>query len=291
MPITAQQVADRIKGEIGAEWRSPSADVFHAGDPASPVTGIVTTFAPSLDVLRHAASAKKNMIISREAPFWARNAPGSGRGGRNAAAGTAASKTGANGTAGQNATATLKRNYIESNHLIVWRFFDNWNARKQDGQLLGLARALGWEKNYKPSGGEPWAKGNGFFTLQPATLRDVAQTIKKTLKMKSIRIIGDPGVRVTKAALSHGMYQVSDLQKHLAEPGVDLVVIGEPVEWEASPYFADVVAAGQKKGMIILGSEVSEEPGCGEMANWLKTFITEAPVEWFPAGEPAWMPY
>ena len=291
MPITAQQVADRIKGEVGAGWRSPSSDVFHAGDPASPVTGIVTTFAPSIEVLRHAVSVKKNMIISREAPFWARNAPGSGRGGRSAVAGTAASGTRASGAAGQNATAAFKRNYIESNHLIVWRLFDNWNARKQDGQLLGLARALGWEKNYKPSGGEPWAKGNGFFTLQPATLRDVALSIKKTLKMKSIRIIGDPGCRVTKAALSHGMYQVSDLQKHLAEPGVDLVVIGEPVEWEASPYFADVVASGQKKGMIILGSEVSEEPGCGEMANWLKTLITEAPVEWFPAGEPAWMPY
>jgi hypothetical protein len=54
---------------------------------------------------------------------------------------------------------------------------------------------------------------------------------------------------------------------------------------------ADVVASGQKKGMLVLGQEVSEEPGCGLIADWLKTFVKEVPVEWIPAGEPAWMPY
>jgi putative NIF3 family GTP cyclohydrolase 1 type 2 len=281
MPITAQQLVDRVHQQFGTAWRAQSADTLHSGNPESEVSGVVTAFAPSLEVLRHAVAVKKNMIISREAPFWARTAPGSGRGGGRGAATSAA----------ENPTLRFKRDYIASNNLVVWRFFDNWNARPQDPQLLALARALGWEKNYKPSGGEPWAKSNGFFTLPPSTLKEMTQTIKKTLKMKSIRIIGDPDTRVSKAALSHGMYQVADLEKHLAEPGVDLVVIGEPVEWEASPYFDDVVASGQKKGMIVLGSEVSEEPGCGEMANWLRTFITEVPIEWFPTGEPAWMPY
>jgi hypothetical protein len=43
--------------------------------------------------------------------------------------------------------------------------------------------------------------------------------------------------------------------------------------------------------MIVLGQEVSEEPGCVEMAAWLKSFISEVPVEWIPTGEPGWMPY
>ena len=49
------------------------------------------------------------------------------------------------------------------------------------------------------------------------------------------------------------MCQVADLEKHMGEAGVDLVVIGEPVEWEASPYFADLVASGQRTGLIVLG--------------------------------------
>jgi hypothetical protein len=76
------------------------------------------------------------------------------------------------------------------------------------------------------------------------------------------------------------------MSKILQEPGLDAVVIGEPVEWEASPYFMDAIASGQKKGMIVLGQQASEEPGCGEMAAWLKSFIAEVPVEWMPAGEP-----
>jgi len=42
------------------------------------------------------------------------------------------------------------------------------------------------------------------------------------------------------------------------------------------------------KALILLGNEVSEEPGSGEVAAWLKTFVSEVPVEWLPAGEPFW---
>jgi hypothetical protein len=101
-----------------------------------------------------------------------------------------------------------------------------------------------------------------------------------------------PGYYGPQAALSHGMYHLPDLRQLLAEPGVDLVVLGEP-QWEneLSLYNFDLHAAGIKKGMIVLGQEVSEEPGSGEMAAWLRTFVNEVPVEWIPSGEPSWMPY
>ena len=184
-----------------------------------------------------------------------------------------------------------KRDYIAANNLIVYRFFENWSSRQPDAQLQGLAKALGWEKFYKPSGGQPWATNNGFFAIPPASLKDTAQTIKRTLKMKSMRVGGDPHVRITKAALSHGMYWLSDIQQLLKEPGVDLLVMGEP-QWENELclYSFDLHAAGLKQALILLGQEVSEEPGCGEMAVWIKSFISEVPVEWVPTGEPAWMP-
>jgi putative NIF3 family GTP cyclohydrolase 1 type 2 len=294
MAITAQQITDRIQQKLGSGWKDSSVDTFLAGNRDSEVKGVVTTFAPSLDVLRKAVASGKNMIVSRESPYWAR------------AAGQARPGTGANGGGAANGGGRgrgqpsmdgdpvyrMKRDYIASNNLIVYRFFDNWNARPQDPQLQGLAKALGWEKFYKPSGGEPWATNNGFFAIPPATLKATAQSIKKTLNMKSIRVGGDPNIQVTKAALSHGMYWIADLKKMLAEPGVDLIVVGEP-QWEneLSLYNFDLHAAGLKKGMIVLGQEVSEEPGCREMAAWLKSFISEVPVEWISTGEPSWMPY
>ena len=280
MALTAQAVADRIQQKVGSGWKSPSADGFAAGDPNTEVKGVVATFAPSLDVLNKAVAGGKNMVISRESPFWARPAAAGRGGGRGAA------------PMDNDPVYKAKHDYIAANNLVVYRLFDNWNARQPDAQLQGLAKALGWEKNYKPSGGVPWGTNNGFFEIPPATLKVTAQNIKKKLNMKSIRCGGDPDITVHKAALSHGMYYLTDLRKLLAEPGVDLVVLGEP-QWEneLSLYNFDLHAAGKKVGMIVLGQEVSEEPGSGEMAAWLKSFVSEVPVEWIPAGEPAWMPY
>jgi putative NIF3 family GTP cyclohydrolase 1 type 2 len=311
MAITAQAIVDRVRQKLGSGGKDSPVDTFLAGNPDSEVKGIVTTFAPSLEVLSKAVAAGKNMIISRESPFWARgtNPGGTGPGGTAPgppgfasappAGGARAGAPGGGGGGGRGQVSMdndpiyrMKRDTIAAHNLIVYRLFDNWNARQPDGQLQGLARALGWEKSYKPSGGQPWGTGNGFFTIRPATLEATARSIKKTLKMKSIRIVGDPETRVAKAALSHGICWLVDLQKLVAEPGVDLVLIGEPMwENEVAAYFFDIVASGQKKGLIVLGQEVSEEPGCGEMAAWLRSFVSEVPIEWIPTGEPCWMPY
>jgi len=40
----------------------------------------------------------------------------------------------------------------------------------------------------------------------------------------------------------------------------------------------------------VLGHVISEENGMNECARWLKTFISEVPVEFIPAGEPFWSP-
>ena len=67
-------------------------------------------------------------------------------------------------------------------------------------------------------------------------------------------------------------------------------MIGEAREWEGIEYAQDLIASGQKKGMIVLGHAISEEAGMANCAKWLKTFISEVPVEFVPAGEPFWTP-
>jgi putative NIF3 family GTP cyclohydrolase 1 type 2 len=296
MAITAQAIVDRIKKTTGPGWKSTSVDAFLAGNPQSSVKGIVTTFAPSLEVLHKAVASGKNMIISRESPYWARDRaqirPGSGGFGPDTQPAESGGAGGAPSSMDSDPAYRAKRDYIAANNLIVYRFFENWSARQPDPQLQGLARALGWEKNYKPAGGMPWATNNGFFEIPPMTLKERAQNIKQTLKLNSIRVGGDPDIPVTKAALWHGMYWLADLQRMLAEPGVDLIVAGEP-QWENELclYNFDLHAAGVRKGLIILGQQASEEPGGGEMAAWLKSFISEVPVEWIRTGEPDWMPY
>ena len=296
MSITAQAIVDRIQQKIGPGWKDTAVDAFMAGSRDSEVKGVATTYAPSLEVLRKAVAAGRNMIVSRESPYWARTnawgggtqfqgVPGPWPNGPN----FSRPETGVPET---DPTYKAKSEYIAANNLVIYRFFANWNAQPVDYQLKGLAKALGWEKRYKPSGGEPWAHNNGFFELPPATLKETAIALKKKLNIKGIRVGGDPDTVVHKAALSHGMYWLTDLQKLYAEPGVDLLVMGEP-QWEneISLYSFDVADSGQKKGYIVLGQEISEEPGMGEMAGWIKSFVPEVPVEHISASEPFWMPY
>lgn len=287
MGFTAQNVIDRIQRQLPG-WKSPSVDAFLAGKPDTDVKGIATSFAPSLEVLHKAVAGGKNFIISREAPYWARNTPpgAAGRGGGGGGRGPAANAM------ADHPTYKAKQDYIAANNLVVYRFYDNWNARQPDPQVQALARALGWDKSVKASGGAPVSPSSGFFTIPPATLKETAQSLKKTLKIKNIRCGGDPNIKVSKAALYPGLCPFPDMQQLLAEPGVDLIVMGEP-QWEIynGQYSFDLQSAGIKKGMIIIGHEPSQEPGSGEMAAWLKQFITEVPIEWLPAGDPTWMPY
>src|SRR5580700_8309919 len=126
MAITAQQIADRIQQQIGPDWKTPSVDVILAGKGDTTVTGIVTTYAPSLDVMRKAVASGKNMIVSRETPFWARNSAGGRGGGRAGGGGRGGSGGRAGGAAAGNAaeldpTEKFKRDYIAANNLVVWR--------------------------------------------------------------------------------------------------------------------------------------------------------------------------
>lgn len=246
-PLTAQQIAERIKANSPASPPRPSADGFAAGDPSIPITGIATTFVATFEVLRRAAAAGRNLIVARESPYWNRSPQ----------------------ALSNNPLFLAKQEFIDTHKLVIYRF------GAMDAQLAGLAKALGW--------GAPQGIS---FRLPSTTLQALEQDISSKLKIHAARVIGAPNTKVTTVALTHGLISTPDLAKVLREQDVDAVVIGEPVEWEASPYFQDVIASGKKKGLIAIGLEASEEPGSGEVAAWLKSFISEVPVEWMPAGEP-----
>ena len=93
-PLTAQQIVDRVKQQIGVEWSSDDVDTFKAGDPATVITGVVTTSMATLDVLQKAVQAGANLVITAAPTFYTRadlSAPGGrGAGGGGGAAGRGA---------------------------------------------------------------------------------------------------------------------------------------------------------------------------------------------------------
>ena len=62
---TAQAVVQRVQSALGGEWMADGLDGFKAGDPNTPVKGIVTTAMATMDVLKQAMEVGKAVLGSR----------------------------------------------------------------------------------------------------------------------------------------------------------------------------------------------------------------------------------
>ncbi len=259
--LTARQVIERIRKNVGVPWKTPTVDTFKAGNPDGPVKGIATTVMATLAVLKKAAAAGKNLVISHEPTFWSH-------------LDTTAELAG-------DPVYQDKLGFIEKNGMVVWRFHDHWHARKPDAMLTGLAETLGWSR-YKTG-----ADGRRY-TLPETTLAEMAASIDTPLGARGLRVLGDPAGKGSTGAMRPGAGESAGARKALLE--ADVLVVGEQREWETVEYAQDAIASGRKKGMVILGHAISEDPGMRLCAEWLKTLVSEVPVEWIPAGEPFWRP-
>ena len=71
-PLTAETAAKHIQDALGGDWQSNGPDGFKAGDPSTIVKGIATTAMATLDVLKQAAQAGTNLVLSYEPTFYGR---------------------------------------------------------------------------------------------------------------------------------------------------------------------------------------------------------------------------
>ncbi len=264
--LTARDVIARIQQQVGVPWQSDTVDTFKAGNPDSLVSGIAVTMMATLDVLQRAAAAGDNLIITHEPTFFdhldiSDQLP----------------------EKDTDPVLAAKRQFIAEHGLVIWRFHDHWHARNPDGIEAGMVHALGWEKFQD-------ANNQYLFTIPETPLEKLAAEIKQKLGIRIVRVVGDPGLRITKLALAPGAAGLTRQAKALEMPGVQALVIGEAQEWEAVEYVADAVSEGRQKSLIILGHIPSEQAGMEECTSWLKTFVTEVPIQFVPAREPFWSP-
>ena len=270
-PLTAQEVVDRIRKTLGTPWQPDSLDTFKAGDPATEVTGIATTAMATMDVLTRATKEKANLIITLEPTYFGRLDAQPAPGGRGQA-----------GISLDDPVYTAKKDFIQKNGQVVWRFTDHWRTHKPDPFVAGLARTLEWSKYQVDD--DP-----ARYDLPAVTLGSLADDLARRLNARAgIRVVGDPQARVRRIALLPGVSTLATAMKTL--PACDVLLAGETREWESVEYAQDTVASGQKKGLIMLGRVLSQDPGMNVCAEWLTSLIPEVPVRWLPAGDPYWRP-
>jgi putative NIF3 family GTP cyclohydrolase 1 type 2 len=260
--LSALDVIERIQKDIGVAWKPDTVDAFKAGDPATPVTGIVTTSMATIAVLRQAITVGANLVITAEPTFFSRTDTRESVAGRE--------------------VVVAKNELIARNQLVVFRLRDHWRLRRPDPLAQGLGEALGWAR-YAAAG------DSSRYEIPSVTLTALVRQTRKRLDARGgIRVIGDPRTRVRTVALLPGS---TPLAASLAAlPHVDVVIAGEVREWESAEYARDMVDAGHRKGLILLGRILSEEPGMQVCANWLKALVPDVSVRHIAAGDPYWRP-
>ncbi|HXM91306.1 MAG TPA: Nif3-like dinuclear metal center hexameric protein [Candidatus Dormibacteraeota bacterium] len=263
-PLTARGVVQRIQEHVGIPWQKETVDTFKAGDPDTKVTGIAVTMMATFGVLQRAAASGANLIITHEPTFYnhlddfteipqKQNDP----------------------------VLAEKLALIKEHHLVVWRFHDHWHKRTPDGIEAGMTHALGWEAFQD--------KQNQYlFTIPETTLDKLAAVLKARLELHTMRVVGDPQMKVTRVALSPGSAGMQREIGALEKPDIQLLITGESREWETVEYTADAISEKKNKALIILGHIPSEQAGMEECTRWLKTFVSEVPINFVPAAQPFW---
>jgi putative NIF3 family GTP cyclohydrolase 1 type 2 len=263
-PLTAREVIQRIQEHVGVPWQKETVDTFKAGDPDTKVTGIAVTMMATFDVLQRAAASGAKLIITHEPTFYnhlddLKEIP----------------------QKENDPVLAEKLAFIKEHHLVVWRFHDHWHRRTPDGIEAGMTHALGWEAFQD--------KQNQYlFTIPEITLDKLAAELKARLELHTMRVVGDPQMKITRVALSPGAAGMQREIGALENPDIQLLITGESREWETVEYAADAVSEKRNKALIVLGHIPSEQAGMEECTRWLKTFVSEVPVNFVPAEQPFW---
>lgn len=261
--MTAAEVVNLIKNNVTCQWQSKTVDTFKGGNPDDEVKGIATTFMATFNVLKKAKSKGLNFIITHEPTYY------------NHFDETAQFE--------DDKVVAEKMRFIKENHLIVFRFHDHWHTTNPDGIISGMISRLGWGKYLQD-------KNNLIFVLPEMTVKDLATSLQEKFNATAVRVVGDPGMEVTNAALVVGAPGSMPQIKSLERDDVEVLIAGETHEWETVEYVRDAVSMGKKKALILIGHLNSEEAGMDYCAKWLKGFVKDIPIEFITSGDPLWNP-
>ncbi|MEZ4828236.1 MAG: Nif3-like dinuclear metal center hexameric protein [Bacteroidia bacterium] len=256
--MTIQEAIDTIIAEIPGGRKAQTVDTVKSSDPSQKLTGIVTTFLATVDVIRTAIKKGANLIITHEPTYynhldetdWLKNDP----------------------------VYTYKRELLEKNNIVVWRFHDYWHTYRPDGILTGFLRDMKWESYVDDT-------NDNICVIPETTLEKLAKEFSKKLHLDRCFTVGNPSLTCKRIGLIPGAAG-RQMQIGFLRQDIDVLVVGEVSEWETAEYVRDASQAGIKKGLIILGHAQSEEPGMAYLVDWLQDIIPDMPVYHVPATDP-----
>ena len=259
MAMTIQQVIDTIFAAIPGAPLQETVDTFKSGDPSQEVTGIVTTFIATMDVLRKTVQLGANLVITHEPTYYDH-----------------LDKT---DWLGDDPVYKAKKAFIEESGLTIWRFHDHWHMYQPDGVITGLVRQLGWEA-YQD------AEQPHLVHIPRTPLPQLVAFLKLKFSLPSLRVSGDVGLTCRQVGLMVGSGPGEWHIDLFGKTDVDTLICGEVNEWQVCEYTRDAVASGRPRALILAGHEITEEPGMAYLVDWLRPKLPGIPISHVSAESP-----
>jgi putative NIF3 family GTP cyclohydrolase 1 type 2 len=262
--MKVREVVERIIAACNIPPLEQTCDLLITGDWDREVTGIVTTFMATVDVIRQAIAQGANLIITHEPTYfthsdqidWVQADP----------------------------VYQLKQQLIDDNQINIWHFHDHMHRTQPDLIYAGLNQELGWTQYNLP-------EEKHCYHIPSITVEALSAFFKEKLDIKAIQIIGQPETRVERVGILVGGGSLGLGSEHMPmelmhNQNLDVIVCGEILEWTLAAYARDASQLGLKKALIILGHNRSEEMGMKHLTAWLAPLLPGIPLRFVEAGEP-----
>ena len=236
-----------------------SNDTLKVGDERAEVTGIVTTFLATAEVIEKTAALGANLIIAHEPTFYHHDDRPE--------------------TFPEDAVLQRKRERLEAHGIAVFRYHDFWHMHQPDGIYTGVVRQIGWQE-YQEEG------NHHVFVLPPTLLTDLVRQAKAIFGVGTVQVIGDESALYERIGLFVGSPGPYWQLPSITNDKLDLLICGEVNELELTEYVRDAQTYGHKLGLIIVGHQPSEEAGMVYLAEWLEPKLPKVPIAHVPSGYP-----
>ncbi|WP_099225147.1 Nif3-like dinuclear metal center hexameric protein [Listeria costaricensis] len=262
------------KSQAQAVDETKTIDQVIIGDVNQELTGIVTTFMATIDVIKEADQLGANFIITHE-PTWFN--------GRDRTAWLL-----------EDAVYEEKLALIKSKGITIWRFHDYMHMGEKDLIYAGFEEALGWKgktltKN--PASTNILDRSEICYEIEEMASRELIEQLKNALGNEPVRFIGAKDARSKRIGVllggsSLGLGDETNPMQLIQARELDTVICGDITEWTISAYIRDAVQLGQNKSMIVLGHERSEEIGMKALNKWLEGLSLGTAIHFVDSKEP-----
>lgn len=261
--MNVKEVVDRIIAACNTPPLEKTCDQLMAGDWDCEVTGIVTTFMATIEVIQDAIAKGANLIITHEPTYY----------------------TGWDQTDWllDDEVYLRKQQLLAENRINIWRFHDRMHFYNPDLIYFGLNKELNWEQYRLP--------GNICYAVPRTTVAEVARFLKQKLNVNAVQIVGKRDTKVERIGVlvggsSLGIFSEQSPMELMRDNNLDVLVCGEILEWTLCAYVRDAAQLGLNRALIILGHNRSEEVGMKYLTEWLTPLLPGIPVHFSEAGEP-----